>query len=131
MIFGELYFRQLLNNVKFNLRYAPIDNSQHFGGGTRNVDNTAGNERTTVIDPNRHGLPRGDVCDAHPRAEWQCTVRGGQFARIELFAARGLCSLPVKAGKSIRCILGLGCRFVGRQWGTFLRDDCHMPVRDK
>src|SRR5674476_281548 len=53
----------------------------------RDVDNSSGNERTAVIDPNCHGPPSSDVCHAQPGAEWQRTMSGGQFVRIEPFAA--------------------------------------------
>src|SRR5258706_278474 len=89
------------------------------------VDISSGNERTAVIDPNCHGPPSSDVCHAQPGAEWQRTMSGGQFARIEPFAARGLCSFCVEAGKSMRCNLCLGCIFIR---GMLLRDR-HTPIR--
>jgi len=104
-----------LNNVKFDLRNTLSDNSQRFGSEMRDVEDASGNKRTTVIDPNRHGPPSGDVRDAHPRAERQCSVSGSQFARIEPFAARGLWVMAVKAGKSIRCILRIARVFVVRE----------------
>src|SRR5712691_803893 len=119
---------QLLNNVEFDLRHALSDDSERFGGGMRDVDDASGNKRATVIDPNRHGLPGGDVGDAQPCAERQRTVRGRQFARIETLAVRGSRSLPVEARKSMRAFFCLGCGLVGPQWSMFLRGD--GPVRD-
>src|SRR5713101_8257593 len=92
----------------------------------RDVDNSSANERTAVIDPNCHGPPSSDVCHTQPGAEWQCTMSGGQFVRIEPFAARGLCSFWVEAGKSMRRNPCLGCIFVRRERGMLLRDR-HAP----
>ena len=91
-------FRKLLDDVKFDLCNTPSNHSQRFGRSMRDVDNSSANERTAVIDPNCHGPPSSDVCHAQPGAEWQRTMSGGQFARIEPFAARGLCSFCVEAG---------------------------------
>src|ERR1700719_4054749 len=91
-------------------------------------DNSSGNERTAVIDPNCHGPPSSDVCHTQPCAEWQCTMSGGQFVRIELFAARGLRSFCVEARNSMRCNLCLGCISIRRERGMLLRDR-HAPIR--
>src|SRR5882672_5423889 len=100
----------------------PPPHSQRFGRGIRDVDNSSGNERTAVIDPNCHGPPSSDVCHAQPGAEWQRTMSGCQFARIEPFAARCVCSFCVEAGKSMRPNLCLGCIFVRRERGMLFRD---------
>src|SRR5947209_20051736 len=91
----------LLDDVKFDLRHPSSDDSQRFGGGMRDIDDASGNVRAAVIDPDRHGPAGGDVGDAHPRAERQRAVSGGQFARIEPFAASGLRLVPVEAGEAI------------------------------
>jgi hypothetical protein len=122
---------RLLNHVEFDLRDALSGHSQRFSGGTRDVNDASGHERTTVIDPNRHGAPSGDVRDTQARAERQRPVSGSQFARIEFFAARGLRVVAVIAGKSIRCILRPGRGLVARRCGRFFRGDRRMPVRDK
>ena len=45
-------------------------------------------------------------------------MRGGQIVGIELFAARGLCSLGIEAGNSLRRSLFLGCIVVRRERGV-------------
>ena len=53
-------------------------------------------------------------------------MSGGQFVRIELFAARGLRSFCVEARNSMRCNLCLGCISIRRERGMLLRDR-HAP----
>src|SRR5258707_15557724 len=113
---------RLLDDVKFDLCNTPSNHSQRLGRRIRNVDISSCNERTAVIDPNRHGPSGSDVCHAQPGAEWQRTMSGSQFLRIELLAARRLCSLRVEAGKSMRPNLCLGCIFVRRERGMLFRD---------
>jgi hypothetical protein len=55
-------------------------------------------------------------------------MSGGQFVRIEPFAARGVCSFCVEAGKSMRRNLCLCCIFVRRKPGMGFRDR-HTPIR--
>jgi hypothetical protein len=118
---------QLLNDVKFDLGNTPANHSQRFGRSIGDVDNSSGNERTAVIDPNCHGPPGGDVCYAQAGAERQRAMSGGQFLRVELFAARGLRSFCVEAGDSMRRNLCLGCIFVRPKRGMPFRDR-HAPV---
>ena len=60
-------------------------------------------------------------------------MRGGQFAAIELFAARGPASLGVEAGNSARGNLRVGCIFLPRERGMLFcgRDTpvCHQRCR--
>src|SRR5712671_7764974 len=119
-----------MDDVKFDLCNTPSDHSQRFGRRMRDVDNSSGNERTAVIDPNCHGPPSSDVCHAQPGAEWQCTMSGGQFVRIEPFAARGLCSFCVEAGKSMRRNPCLGCIFVRRERGTTISEISRAKTGD-
>jgi hypothetical protein len=83
----------------------------------RDIDDASGHERTAVIDPNCHGLPSRDVRHPQPRTERQRWMSGGHFVRIKPFAARGLCSFGVEAGKSMRRNLRLGRIFVRRERG--------------
>jgi hypothetical protein len=87
---GVNNLRWLVNDVEFDLRNTLLHNSEPFGGRIRDVDDSSGNERTTVINPNCHGPPIGDVRNTHSRAEWHRTVSGGQFVPIKLFPTRGL-----------------------------------------
>src|SRR6266513_4722146 len=96
----------------------------------RDVDNSSWNERTAVIDPNCHGPPGSHVCHAQPGAEWQRTMSGGQFMRIESFATRGLCSFCVEASQPMRRNLCLGCSFARCKRGMLLRDR-YTPTRHK
>jgi hypothetical protein len=121
-------FYQLLDDVKFDLCKSASNHPQRLSRRIRDVDNASGNERTAVIDPNRHGPPCSDVCHAQPGAEWQRAMSRGQFVRIELFTVRGLCSFRVEAGKPGRRNLCLGRLFVRRERGMFFRDR-HTPVR--
>jgi len=91
-----------MNNVKFNLRDTLFDNAYPFGSSNGDINRSSSDERTAVIDPNCHGTSISDVCHAQPGTKWQVGVSSSQFARIELFAIRGLLSLRVKAGKSVR-----------------------------
>ena len=81
--------KSLLNDVDLHLRNPRSDHPQLLGGRVRDVDNPSQNERTTVIDPDRHGATGFDIGDAQARAERQRAVSSGQFLRIELLAARG------------------------------------------
>src|ERR1700716_4301244 len=92
------------------------------------VDHSPRHVRTAVIDPNRHGPPGRDIGHAQPCAEWQAPMSGGQFARIEFFAARGPRSLRVEAGNSLRGRLCLPSIFPRRERGMlFYGSDA--PVR--
>jgi hypothetical protein len=97
---------------------ARSNHSQRLGRRIRDVDNSSGNVRTAVIDPNCHGPSTGDVGHAQSCSEWQRWMRGGQIVRIELFAARGLCPLCVEAGNSLRNSLCLGRIVVRREPGV-------------
>ena len=122
--------RGLLDDVKPDICNAPSHHSQRFRRGIGDVDNSSANVRTAIVDPDRHRPPGSNVCHAHPRAERQRRVSGGQFVRIELFAARGLCPLRVEAGDPLRRNLGLGCGFSRRERGmlSHVRD---TPVHDE
>jgi len=72
----EMSCFQLLNDVEFDLRNTLSDNSQRLGGRIGKIDNASGNEGTAVVDANRHGLPSGDVGDAHTGAERERTMSG-------------------------------------------------------
>ena len=122
--------RELLDDVKPDICNAPSHHSQRFRRGVRDVDNSSANVWTAIIDPDRHRLPGGNVCHAHPCAKRQRRVSGGQFVRIEFFAARGLCALRVETGNSLRCSLEHGWSFLRRERGMLF----HMretPVRDE
>ena len=121
-------FHQLLDHVKFDLCKSASNHSQRLSRRIRDVDNASGNERTAVIDPNGDGPPSSDVCHAQPGAERQRAMSGGQFVGIEPFTVRGLCSLCVEAGKSMRRNLCLGCIFVRSERGMLSRDR-HTPIR--
>jgi hypothetical protein len=84
---------QLLDDVKFDLCETRSNHSQRISRGVGNIDNSSGNIGTTVIDPNCHGLSAGDVRHAQFCAERQRRMSGCQILRIELFAARSLCSV--------------------------------------
>jgi hypothetical protein len=120
-------FHQLLDDVKFDLCKSASNHPQRLSRRIRDVDNASGNERTAVIDPNRDGAPSSDVCHAQPGAERQRAMSGGQFVGIELFTVRGLCSLCVEAGKSMRRNLCLGWIFVRSERGMLSRDR-HTPI---
>jgi len=110
-------FRLLLDNVKFDFCNAGSNHSQRLSRRIRDIDNSSGNVRAAVIDPNCHGPSAGDIRHAQPCAEWQRGMSGGQIVRIELFAARGLCSLCIEAGNSLRSGLCLGRLVVRRERG--------------
>ena len=57
-------------------------------------------------------------------------MSGGQFVRIELFAARGLCPLCIEAGNSQRSSLCLGRIVVRCERGMLFRGR-DTPVRDE
>ena len=67
---------RLLDDVKFDLCDTASNHSQRFGRSVGNVNNPSADERTAVIDANRHGLPTGDVRYAQPGAEWQRGMGG-------------------------------------------------------
>jgi hypothetical protein len=112
---------QLLDDVKFDLCETRSNHSQRISRGVGDIDNSSGNVRTTVVDPNCHGPSTGDVRHAQPCPERQRRMSGGQIVRIELFAARGLCSLCIEAGNSLRGSLCLGCRVVRCERGVACR----------
>jgi hypothetical protein len=105
---GPGRFRQLLDDVKFDLCNTRSNHSQRLGRGIGDIDNSSGNVRTAVIDPNCHRFSTGDVRHAQPCAEWQRRMSGGQIVRIEFFAARCLCTLRIEAGQSLRSSFCLG-----------------------
>src|SRR3546814_2566576 len=57
--------------------------------GVADVDHAAAAERAAVVDADDYALAVGEVGDAHPAAEGEGSVRGGQFVGVETFAARG------------------------------------------
>ena len=118
---------RLLDDVKFDLCDTAYNHSQRFGRGVGNVDNSSADIRTAIIDPDRHGLPAGDVRYPQPGAEWQRGMGGRQFVRIEFLAGRGLGSFRVEAGNPIRCDLCRGCFFV-RCERRVLSCDRHAPL---
>src|SRR5258708_3003717 len=101
-----------MDDVKFALCYTASNHSQRFGRSVRDVNNSTGDVRTAVIDPNRHRPPTSDVCYAQPSAKWQRRMGSCQFVRIELLAVCGLCSFCVEPGNSTRHHLSPGCFFV-------------------
>src|SRR3954454_4421887 len=118
--------RSLFHDVQLDLRNTSSGNSKRPGSGRRDVDDASRDERTTVIDPNGHRPPSGDVGDTHLGTERQCAVSSSQLLRIEFFAARGPRLMPVETVKTIRPAGRLGCLFVGRfarRWSVFLRGD--------
>src|SRR4029077_8738135 len=72
------------DDVDFHLRNAFSSDTERFGGGRRDVDDAAANERAAVVDAHRHRASRIDVGDAQPRPERQRAVGGGQFVLVEL-----------------------------------------------
>src|ERR1700741_4129543 len=108
----SLCARRLFDDVELNLCYTLSDDSKRLRGAMGDVAHASGNERTAVVDPDRHRLPGGDVGDAHARGERQRAMRGCQFARLGFVA---ICRVrrPVKAGKSVRCRLLLRLLVVG------------------
>src|SRR5262245_56206403 len=93
--------RQLLDDLELDLRDTLAGDSELVGGAVRDVDDAAVDERTAVVDPNRHGLTGGHVGHAHLGAERQRAVRGGQLVLVELLAARGLRVVRIEAGEPI------------------------------
>src|SRR5215470_534283 len=100
IFFAQSRVSPLFHDGELHPRETASDHSQSFGRGMRDVDDAPGHERSAVIDPDSDRAPSGEVGDAHPRAERQRPVRGGQFALVELLSARGLRALPVIAGDS-------------------------------
>ena len=113
--------RQLLDDVELDLRDAPANHPQRIGGGIRDVDHAPRDVGAAVVDPHGHGPPGRDVGHAQPGAERQRRMRGGQFVRIELFAARGPRALRVEAGKSLRGHRRGGRIVVPRERGMLFR----------
>src|SRR5262249_49895685 len=91
------------HHVDLHLRDALSSDAERLGGGAGDVDPAPANERAAVVDPNRDRAAGGHIGDAQPRAERQCAVRGGQFLRVELFAARGVRVVAVEAREPIAC----------------------------
>jgi hypothetical protein len=108
---------ELLDDVKFDLCETLSNHPQRISRRIGNIDNSSRNVRAAVIDPNCYGPSTGEIRYTQPRAEWQRRMSGGQIVRIELFAARGLCSLCIEAGNSLRSSLCLGCMVVRRERG--------------
>jgi hypothetical protein len=99
---------RLSNDLELHLRNPAFDHADCLGSRIRQIDRSSGDIRTPVIDANRHGLPGLYVCDAQPRAKWQCSVSGGQLMRIEFFATSRFRIVFVKArdpvgGRLHRC----------------------------
>ena len=120
----------LLHDVQLDLCDASSNYSQRISRRIGDIDNASGNVRTAVVDPNRHRPPGCDVCHTQLCAERQRRMSGGQFVRIEFFAARGLCSLGVEACNSLRGRRGPSCIVVSRERGM-LSKRRHTPVRRK
>jgi len=93
---------ELLHDLHSDLCESRSNHSQPIGRGIGDVDIPSGDERTAIIDPDCYGPPGRNVRQAQFCAEWQCRMRGSQIVRIKLFAARGLGSLRVEAGNSLR-----------------------------
>jgi len=90
-----------LDDVDFDLRHALGGDAQGFGGRGGDVDHAAVNEWAAVVHPNRHRFACVDIGDAQPRAERQGAMRRGQFALVELFAARRMRVIAVEAREPI------------------------------
>ena len=92
----------LLHDVEFDLGNTLPHHSQRVGRGIGDVDDTALNIGTAVVDPHRHRAAAGDVRHAQLGAERQRRMGGGHFERVELLAARRLRSLGVVARNPMR-----------------------------
>ena len=78
----------LRNDFEFDLRDTRSGHSKRFCGYIGNVDDSSGNEWTTIIDPNSHGPPISHVRNSHLCAEWQRAMSSGQSVPINLFTGR-------------------------------------------
>ena len=67
----------LLDDVKFDLCDPASNHPQRIGRGMRDIDDSSGNVRTAVIDPNCHGPAGRDVCHPQPGAKRQRRMSGG------------------------------------------------------
>src|SRR6516164_708142 len=89
------------DDVDLDLGHAFAGDAQRFGGGRRDVDHAAANERAAVVDAHRHRASRIDVGHAQPRAERQRAVGGAQLVLVEFLAARGVRVVAVEARQPI------------------------------
>jgi len=51
----------LLHDIQFHLRDAAADHAERSGCRIGDVDDASGNVGAAIVDPNRHGLPVGDI----------------------------------------------------------------------
>src|SRR5580704_12943330 len=76
-------------DVYANLRDARPDHLNHKRGGVGKIDDSPGDEGTTVDDTNGHRFSVGEIRDAHESSEGKRAVRGGQFLHVVNLAIRG------------------------------------------
>lgn len=89
------------------LGHALAGDAQHFGGGRRDIENAAGHERTTIVDPDHHRMRANGHLDMG--AKWKVFMGGGQLVPIEVLSVRG--PMTVEANSVPRTIARLGrCR---------------------
>lgn len=104
--------RFLSNDVERNLGDAGIDHSKRFGGSQGEVDDTAVDKWSTVIDPDSYTLSIHEVCHAQMRAERQRGMCRAKSTPIEPFTARGVLVVRIEAGKSGHRASRLGEHFI-------------------
>lgn len=92
--------RFLSNDVERSLGDAGIDHPKRFGRSQGEVNDTAVDKWSTVIDPDSYTLSIHKVCHAQMRAEGQRGMRRAKSTPIEPFSARGVLVVRIEAGKS-------------------------------
>src|SRR4051812_44518092 len=92
------------DDLEADLGVAGAGHVDFLGGGERDVDQAAADERPAVVDPDDDAEAVGDVGDPELRSERQGAVGGGEAVGIEALAAGGAVAgelAPVIAGLAL------------------------------